>query len=252
MPYPYDAERARALKAFCNHELTIEHDDGVFRSLFCGQPSTSNYHFRIVTWPGHLAISGDIGTFVWSRTRDMFEFFATADDWAGMPLKINAGYWAEKLQASDTHGGGCGNTPRSSVQYETLDVAWIKKQAVRRFREISLSNFRPNDGHLLSGRMSAWQDLRNVLESLSEDDSVEDAIRMIGEWSPDTFDRADSWTRRDPLFDYDEYSDFINREYDFTYLVCCFAVVWAIKRYAQVKQSQGVNARSEAMQGGAA
>lgn len=83
-----------------DHVLEVVHDDGVYRHVVMGKPGTSIWSWSIVTWPGHLAVSGDIGDgFMFARERDMVGFFAaglgTCGD--GGP-RINPGYWAEKLQ----------------------------------------------------------------------------------------------------------------------------------------------------------
>jgi hypothetical protein len=36
--------------------------------------------FDVVTWPGHLSISGDMGCFVFTRVDDMFTFFRGHED----------------------------------------------------------------------------------------------------------------------------------------------------------------------------
>lgn len=82
-----------------DHTMIIENDNGVFRSVFFGVPGKSNQHFRLVTWPGHLAISGDMGDFIFARSQDMFEFFRSDCG------SINPGYWGEKLQAISKFGG---------------------------------------------------------------------------------------------------------------------------------------------------
>jgi len=75
-----------------NHKLTIIKDDGVYRHLHCSSGS-SCYHFDIVTYPGHLCYSGDMGCFVFQRTKDMFEFFRSESG------RINPDYWGGKLEA---------------------------------------------------------------------------------------------------------------------------------------------------------
>src|SRR5699024_5275818 len=82
-----------------DHSMIIENDNGVHRCLYFGIKGNSNYHFRIVTWPGHLAISGDMGDFVFSRIEDMFGFFR------GKCGVINTGYWCEKLKSISVFGG---------------------------------------------------------------------------------------------------------------------------------------------------
>jgi hypothetical protein len=65
----FEAETAR-------HGMIILHDDGVYRHLrFMDEKGSSLYWYDLVTWPGSLAFNGDYGSFVFSRSRDMFEFF---------------------------------------------------------------------------------------------------------------------------------------------------------------------------------
>lgn len=75
-----------------NHSLTVLRDEGVYRHLRFSD-GTSVYRFDIITWPGSLCISGDMGCQVFERVYDMFEFFDSKD------LKINPYYWSEKSQA---------------------------------------------------------------------------------------------------------------------------------------------------------
>lgn len=77
-----------------NHVVSVLHDDGLYRHVRFADPDTLMYSFDLVTWPGHLSITGDIGTgLVFQRHDDMFAFF----DSGQADGQINAGYWAEKL-----------------------------------------------------------------------------------------------------------------------------------------------------------
>lgn len=80
------------------HELTIVHDDETFRHLCFRKPGTGMYWYDIITWPGTLCFRGDMGTWVFARLTDMFEFFRNR------PGYINDGYWAEKIVAHDRNG----------------------------------------------------------------------------------------------------------------------------------------------------
>lgn len=73
------------------HQLTVLHDSGLYRHLRCKAPRTNAYWFDITTWPGHLAISGDMGSFTFARERDMLPFFRSK-------YGINPHYWAQKEQ----------------------------------------------------------------------------------------------------------------------------------------------------------
>lgn len=86
------------LESVKNHKLTVLHDDGMYRHLFMSTPGTLNRHYHIVTWPGYLSISGDMGSATFTRIIDMFEFFRTET------LGINYRYWTEKEVATSRFG----------------------------------------------------------------------------------------------------------------------------------------------------
>ena len=90
------------LKDVREHRMTVLHDTGLYRHLRFQKPGTLIGQFDIVTWPEHLSFSGDMGSYVFSRLRDMLEFFRGTD--AG-PIQVNLAYWAEKCQAADRNSG---------------------------------------------------------------------------------------------------------------------------------------------------
>ncbi|WP_369213893.1 hypothetical protein [Streptomyces flavofungini] len=111
--YPEIAERFARDTA--KHEMTVLHDNGLYRHLRFRAPRFSEYWFEIVTWPGSLAIRGDVGDgYVFTRLTDMFEFFRS--DRSG----INPHYWAEKL------GGG-----RASVKEYSEEA--LRQRVVEQF-----------------------------------------------------------------------------------------------------------------------
>lgn len=75
---------------FGGHRMTVLHDDGLYRHLRFANPEFGEYWFELATWPGHLAITGDIGANVFARDTDMIAFFAGA-------ARINPSYWSEKI-----------------------------------------------------------------------------------------------------------------------------------------------------------
>lgn len=231
--YPYNYERKRALEAFANHRLTVEHDDGVHRCLLFKAPDTSAYHFRLVTWPGHLAISGDIGDFTFARTWDMFQFFATHENWASMPVKINPQYWEEKCTARSRHGGT-----------EEFDEGAFREYIVRTFHEIEADEFREG------GRGAVWRDDRGYLLDTSFS-TPHEAIQAAQEF------RVDCWQLNDDVAhpaDWHPFQDAWDCRFTkpgFTFLMCCYAIVWGIKRYAQHKEGKGQAAHDHRVLAGA-
>ena len=64
------------LKDVKNHGMEVRRDDGLYRHLIFRAPKDSWHQwFEVVTWPGSLAINGDMGSWCFSRIEDMFEFF---------------------------------------------------------------------------------------------------------------------------------------------------------------------------------
>jgi hypothetical protein len=82
-----------------NHELTVLRDDPPYRHLRFGKPGDGCCAIEILTFPGYLVVVGDMGSFTFWRTADMFTFFR------GEPGSINPHYWSEKVEAVDRHGG---------------------------------------------------------------------------------------------------------------------------------------------------
>ena len=96
-----------------NHELTIHQNNGVYRHLTFSKIGDCHQCFNITTFPDHLVITGDMGTLVFSRLHDMFNFFRSDD------LRINPDYWAEKIQ-STTHEA-------QIASYSKFDLEQAKK-----------------------------------------------------------------------------------------------------------------------------
>lgn len=95
------------------HRMTVLRDDGVNRHICFRRPDTICMGFEVITWPGYLCYTGDMGTYVFRRLHDMFEFFRANP---GEEHKINPGYWGEKVVAED----------RDRVKAYSADVATRK------------------------------------------------------------------------------------------------------------------------------
>jgi hypothetical protein len=106
------------LKDVSGHSLKIIKDDGLYRHIECSNNGSFNQRFEIVTWPGYLAYTGDMGDYLFSRIDDMFSFFRSPDH------KINTGYWGEKCRSESIYGNG------------------IREFSAERFRECVLGDVR--------------------------------------------------------------------------------------------------------------
>lgn len=87
------------LRDVSDHVMTVLQDHGVYRHIRFSRPNSGIYRFELTTFPDYLVISGDCGCYVFCRLPDMFDFFRVSE------LKINEGYWAEKLEAKDRRNG---------------------------------------------------------------------------------------------------------------------------------------------------
>src|SRR6185369_1328126 len=85
------------------HKIKIIRDDGVNRHIMFTSGSFEGW-FELITWHNCLCINGDYGTYVFSRTEDMFRFFRTGIRKDGN-LSVNESYWHEKMQSNSSFGG---------------------------------------------------------------------------------------------------------------------------------------------------
>lgn len=188
------------------HEMIVRQSDGLHRHLTFKSPRTYNNHFHITTWPGYLAISGDIGCYVFARLPDMFNFFRGE--------RINPSYWAEKVQSFDRPGG-------------------LEEFSEEAFRAAIKSDFDQWSFDDDDQKAKAWEALQE--SELSEDrapETLEDAVRAAMDYEcPITKNGfGDFW-------------DHNLRDYTFRFLWCCHAVRWAVaevdrRRTSEISQAQ--------------
>src|SRR5690606_38199377 len=74
------------------HQLEVIREDGVYRHLSYREPQTSVYAVEVVTWPYHLALSGDMGSRMFRHysEHDMLRLFYRPEG------SISPDYWAKK------------------------------------------------------------------------------------------------------------------------------------------------------------
>jgi len=191
----------RFLEDIQGHELTIIRDDQNGRHIRLSKPASSSYFFDIITWGGCLCISGDVGTYVFSRTKDMFEFFREGANSRkdGGTLHINKGYWGEKLLSVGTNAG---------------------------YKKFSESKFR----HCVKEEFEQWE----FNSDLEKEEVWQEVIT-------DVLDRAEdceiSATEAAMLFSSSlehQFTDFwVNdlKEYSHHYVWSLYAIAWGIKQY---------------------
>ena len=189
------------------HTLTVLHDDGLYRHLRCAKPGTSIWFFEVVTWPGALVVRGDFGPArVFRRLDDMFAFFRSD---AG---RINPTYWSEKLD-----GGS-----RASAVEHSEDVA--RSRITECLDEYEADTY----PHLLDRykqrviptKPTPPTRVRELVAEYDEGgdfaypDRARDLLRELEQLGV----TADTW-------------EWDLRDWDWTFLWACHAIVWAIGQY---------------------
>ncbi len=89
------------------HEMACIKSDGLYRHYHFSNPKNSAYWFDIVTTPYYLYMTGDMGTWVFSRIKDMLHFFNKDS--------LGLGYLAEKLQIGSSRS-------EATAIYKEVDV----------------------------------------------------------------------------------------------------------------------------------
>jgi len=209
------AERAR--EEFAAHEMTVLLDQGLYRHLRFRTPGTFSYSFDLVTWPGHLAVVGDIGDHVFCRLTDMVEFFA-GDARRGT---INEHYWAQKLVApSHMHV-----REWSWERYEKCVAEWLDSacdQLVRHQRgdgKWFMSPLRIEHGAGRDGAALLRQAVSDQLTGpYAEIDDLDSAHRALRDFEHDGVSISDSW-------------EWDLTEYRFAFLLACWAVSFGVRMY---------------------
>ena len=206
-----ECTQASFLKDVATHEMHILHEDGVYRHIRFKQPGTGCMHFDLITYPGYLVYSGDMGCYVFSRLNDMFQFFRT-DRQSNDGLYINLGYWAEKLQAID------GNRHNSHAME-------FDEDAFRRVINEYRVNWMRNGGLDKEQRRELWDEVENdVLASIEDGEhaATHAAYRFA-------FKAGRSVFQFDDLFEHN-----FNR-YTFRFIWCCYALSWGVKKWDESK-----------------
>lgn len=223
----YACPKEQFLRDVAEHELTVLRDEGVDRHLRFRKPGTSCYGFDLITWPGHLLITGDCGSFLFQRLEDMFQFFRSGQGRDPNGLGLNPQYWSEKLIATDCNGrrGGAA-TEFSQEKFEASIKRWFDDHFEEEIREDAEPDeeFGSHDSASIAVRKARRNAIWAEIESdvLCHSDNEHQAAQAAYDFEHDGFSFQD-------FFEVD------NTDYTFHFIWCAYAVVWGIKRYDESK-----------------
>lgn len=205
------------LKDVASHVVEVIRDDGLYRHIRFRKPGTMCFHFDLITWPGYLCYTGDMGTFVFRRLEDMFQFFRTKPYANRDPLdQIDRRYWAEKLEASSKHGG-----------HLVFDNQAFQREITEQRRKLFVEHGRhmsPVD------RQEFWASLEDVKNCA--DKGEHRTFSEVQDWSF-TYHKSQPMIRAMKTvhihLSTDEFPDC--KTYTYHFLWCCYALAWGIQQY---------------------
>jgi hypothetical protein len=189
------------------HAVTVLREDGLYRHLRCSRGGYA-YAFDIVTWPGYLCYSGDMGCFVFTRLADMFEFFR-----GRRTATVDRGYLAEKCVAADKQDG---------IREFSEEMF---KAAIQTDFDAFTEDWKEDD------RASLWAEIdAEVVGAVSDgrDAAVRAAMEFVTR-GPDGDGR--------PRHVFTDFWEHRLEDYTTRFWWCCYAVPWAIEHYDAFRES---------------
>ena len=188
-----------------NHQMHVIRDDGVNRHIRFKRPGTGCMHFDLITWPGYLCYTGDMGTYVFARLEDMFVFFRRRI--VDTPYRMDKHYWAEKVQAQDRDG----------------------------ITEYSPECFKAN----------IKDHLQSYCDGMSDDERAELTAEVksdVLDWNADESEHEAVKAAMNFTFNgkhvFEDFWHYDNKAYTHRFEWCCHALEWAIDTYDMAKAAQ--------------
>lgn len=205
-----------------DHRLTILHDDGIYRHLRFRAEASNFYWYDLITWPGTLTFHGDMGTFTFSRTEDMLEFFRSKKGWpVDDQHRINPGYWAEK-------------TPNGGRSCQAYDLDTMTRNIWENVNDLLEHATWPD---------SVAQELREQIQTELIDELAdhEDTDRaLVDEFRFEHVDEVPGILTAEPVYRYEfrDTCEWDTTAWTFHFLWACHAIVTGIEQYDAAKQAQ--------------
>jgi hypothetical protein len=193
------------------HEMTVLHDDGLYRHLRFRRPDTGMYWFDIITWPGCLTLNGDMGSYTFRREPDMInDFFGSRVD------DINPGYWAEKVVSASLNDRGNGLT------------GWDPDRFTQCVTEAFWDYADTRGGPLTATADRLWSHIESdVLAYADDEHEAMLAVRDFEFMAPDERNRTE--------FVFTDSFEWATHDFNHRFLWNCFAVRWGVNRYQVLK-----------------
>lgn len=202
------------LEDVSSHQMTILLDTDTHRHIRFKKPGSTDQFFDLITWPGALCYTGDMGTYVFRRLTDMFEFFRTDANshWLaskGLTLGINKSYWSEKLESSDRCDGYKQFSPdkfKAVICEQRLE--WIRERSINK-----------------DLRRELWEAIDTDILWYADDNeyvatNAANQFHFVLENKP---------------FEFTDFGEHNLEDYTLRFTWCCYALAWGIQQYDKAK-----------------
>ena len=174
-----------------HHVVTVMHSEGLYRHWRCAKTGTGLMRFDIITWPGSLCYTGDMGEYLFQRTPDMVAFMR------GSCMSYE--YAAEKCLAHD---------------------GWMKEWSEESFREVLAERLKEAEDD--EGMVTVHRHGKRVKESVQE--HIDDIVSEYENYSSEN--DAMKAMYESGLWDGADMPDC--KELSFHFLWCLHAIKWFI------------------------
>lgn len=254
----YPCSQEQFLKDVKDHKIDIVLDQGLHRHINFSRDGSYCYSFSIVTWPGYLCISGDMGAYVFTRIDDMFGFFK---DENSEELKINTRYWSEKCETKGSIKEFSVDSFRENVQEyideywdlnEFIDeedaedgsvyscqYTWTEKRKDDDYSFRSIMGFEKPET-LKHGPFSTKDEaIEDLKETLQEE--LEDVIAAADDHPVLGYREASEWKSETTGLELSDFWECSSEVYTYHFIWCLWAIAWGIRQYDEAKSSQEAN-----------
>ena len=184
-----------------------------------------------------------MGTYVFSRITDMFEFFRTkTNDWNYNKngLSINPSYWAEKLRAVNNEGMGKGSASKFSTEKFTARIKeWFERHFEEEIEQDAELAKVDDDNPLTPKEQQELEARQAKRDELWEE--IENSVLCYDDEEYASMQAAYSFEYEGKYLFQDFYEVNCN-VYTYHYIWCLFAIVWGINQFdnSKVKQNEEI------------
>ncbi|MFJ8016183.1 hypothetical protein [Streptomyces sp. NPDC096339] len=192
----YPEIAARFARETAGHQMTVLHEDGLYRHLVFADPVPNFHRFDLITWPHGLLICVDGPTFAFALwpTEDLFDMFRGSSSGG-----INPGYWQEKVTAGEVKSWS-----------EDMFRTWLVGEA---------AGYEAQHPGLVEA----------VGEQVLNSDQYSTEYRGTAEFALAQFRHGDFRLR------FPDHWEVSFEDYSWEFLWACHAVLWGIRQYDATK-----------------